>query len=171
MHKYSQKQYKYLLYYSSVGKKNFFKISRGVVGTKASQSNLTGTVVNLFWGSSLLYKTQLLDVFSYELPAGQLGVYIKYSFALGCNVVSFFKIKGPVRSVEFFFNNAGWFERELSEMSGVSFTKKGDTRALLLPYGNTSTPLKKAYHSVGFFEIFYSLKVDALKIYFLSQQL
>lgn len=67
-------------------------------------------------------------------------------------------------SVENIYYNFWWLEREVSEMSGVSFIYKFDTRNLLLEYFSIFKPLKKQFPSYGLTEIYYNL------IYFFSVQ-
>ena len=47
-------------------------------------------------------------------------------------------------------------------MSGVAFEGKADLRNLLLPYGDSTSPLKKSFPSTGFKEIFYDVNNDML---------
>jgi len=58
-------------------------------------------------------------------------------------------------SVSQLFSSARWLEREVSELFGIQLLGMLDRRNLLLQYGETSSPLKKSYPSVGWYEIFY----------------
>jgi NADH-quinone oxidoreductase subunit C len=67
-----------------------------------------------------------------------------------------------LKSTSSVFANANWLEREVSEMSGIVFEGKHDLRNLLLSYGDSSAPLRKANPSVGFKEITYDINNDML---------
>lgn len=56
-------------------------------------------------------------------------------------------------TLELFFRNAKWLEREASEMHGWFFNLKRDRRTLFLIPVFFSTPLKKAFPLGGFFEV------------------
>lgn len=60
-----------------------------------------------------------------------------------------------LNSIAELFLNANWLEREVSEFHGIFFTGKKDLRNLLLPYGDTSAPLRKSFPSIGVRELFY----------------
>jgi NADH:ubiquinone oxidoreductase subunit C len=47
-------------------------------------------------------------------------------------------------------------------MHGVFFYGKKDIRNLLLPYGDTSSPMLKSYPSVGTRELFYDSITDTI---------
>lgn len=70
--------------------------------------------------------------------------------------------KHSLSSITELFTNSGWLERELSELSGVMFCRKRDTRNLMLPYSDNSRPFQKNYPSIGLKEIFYDLQSDYL---------
>jgi NADH:ubiquinone oxidoreductase subunit C len=53
-------------------------------------------------------------------------------------------------------------EREASELNGIFFSGKKDTRNLMLQYGDTSAPFKKSFPSIGLKEIFYDSTTDLL---------
>ena len=67
-----------------------------------------------------------------------------------------------LNSISELFANAGWLERETSELSGILFFNKKDTRNLMLPYSDNSTPFQKNYPSIGLKEIYYDLQSDFL---------
>lgn len=53
--------------------------------------------------------------------------------------------------------NANWLERETSEMYGIFFRSKKDTRKLLLDYSRSEYPLRKDFSSEGYVDFFYSV--------------
>lgn len=65
-------------------------------------------------------------------------------------------------SISELFINANWLERELIEMHGIFLIGKKDIRNLMLQYGDTSSPLKKSFPSIGTREIFYDSSSDLL---------
>ena len=60
------------------------------------------------------------------------------------------------------YTNAGWLEREVAELHGLQFTFKKDLRNLMLQYGDTSTPMKKVFPSIGFRETSYDMISDSV---------
>jgi NADH:ubiquinone oxidoreductase subunit C len=58
-------------------------------------------------------------------------------------------------SISELFSAGNWLEREAHEMHGVSFSGKKDIRNLMLQYGDSSSPLKKSFPSIGLREMFY----------------
>ena len=67
----------------------------------------------------------------------------------------------PKTLSELFFSSA-WLEREVGEMHGICFEGKKDLRNLMLQYGDSSSPFRKSYPSVGIKETFYDSVTDTL---------
>jgi len=67
-----------------------------------------------------------------------------------------------LESVAELFPSANWLEREISELSGISFSGKKDLRNLLLQYGDASNPFRKSFPSIGYKELFYNPIQDTL---------
>jgi NADH:ubiquinone oxidoreductase subunit C len=65
-------------------------------------------------------------------------------------------------SVADLFSSANWLEREVSELSGVTFLGKKDLRNLMLQYGDSSVPFQKSFPTVGLQEMFYNPIKDVL---------
>lgn len=59
-------------------------------------------------------------------------------------------------SIELFYKNANWLERETGEMYGIFFFLKKDIRKLLLDYSKIENPLLKDFPSEGLNDIFYN---------------
>ena len=140
--------------------------------------------------SSLFYSTQLIDIFSYELPitlntknfsinkipthTNSLIVYNFHSLIFQQRFFIFLLInqKSAIKknktnyqtlnSITELFSNANWLEREVSELHGIFFSGKKDLRNLLLQYGDTSAPMRKSFPSIGVREIFYDSVSDLL---------
>ena len=130
--------------------------------------------------STTWYSTQLIEIFSYENPSEVVTNSKKIFKQISKNVIVYnlhnlfsqeriFVISqdldnssSQLKSVSELFANANWLERETSEMSGVNFLMKKDTRNLLLTYGDSSNPLRKSNPSIGFKEIFFDSNSDSL---------
>lgn len=68
----------------------------------------------------------------------------------------------PIETITELFTNANWLEREVSELHGIHFLFKKDLRNLMLQYGDSSTPFKKTFPSIGFRETTYDLLTDSV---------
>lgn len=95
--------------------------------------------------------------------------YNYYNFNLKYKLTIFYiinKAKYNFFSIDRIFNNCNWLEREMSEMYGLKFKWKYDTRKLLLDYIKIESPLLKNFQCEGYQDVFYSLidnQVIALK--------
>lgn len=136
--------------------------------------------------SSLFYSTQLIDLFAYEAPSNSnensktfsvntnVLVYHFHTINLQQRIFIFLleknqKIKGRFKTSQYYLNsiselflNTNWLEREVSELHSIFFSNKKDLRNLMLPYGDTSAPMKKAVPSIGLREIYYDSTTDLL---------
>ena len=136
--------------------------------------------------SSLFYSTQLVDLFSYELPShlrtpqtsqqnlpysSYTEAYLVYNFhnILFQDRFFFFCVStlknrksSEISSIAELFPNASWLEREVAELSGVTFNNKKDLRNLMLQYGDTSVPFQKSAPSIGYKEFYYDSVNDIL---------
>ena len=140
--------------------------------------------------SSLFYSSQLIDIFAYEIPVNSNAISAKLNnSAVSNNLLISYNFHSLLFQQRFFvfvinnlkknynkrtlavsglnsiaelFLNAGWLERETAEMSGVFFSNKKDLRNLLLPYGDTTAPLRKSFPSIGVKEVFYDSTADLL---------
>jgi NADH:ubiquinone oxidoreductase subunit C len=65
-------------------------------------------------------------------------------------------VSSGLNSVDKIYKNANWLERETSEMYGVYYYWKTDTRKLLLDYSKFENPLLKDFPSEGFQDVFYN---------------
>jgi NADH:ubiquinone oxidoreductase subunit C len=61
-----------------------------------------------------------------------------------------------INSIDVFYNNANWLERETSEMYGIFFPLKKDMRKLLLDYSKIENPLLKDFPCEGLNDVFYN---------------
>lgn len=84
----------------------------------------------------------------------------KITFILNCE-----KHNKTIHSIDTIFNNAGWLERETSEMYGIYFLWKTDIRKLLLDYSKNDSPLLKDYPVSGYQDYFYNILEDTVSFY------
>ena len=107
--------------------------------------------------SSFFFVTGLVDHFTFFRKPDHLPLAV-YQFAHENYLWSFSVVVLPRRnrliaSGDLIFPSLWWLERESSELTGLSFFNKNDTRNLLLEYGSLQTPLLPSFPSIGFFEI------------------
>jgi NADH:ubiquinone oxidoreductase subunit C len=130
--------------------------------------------------SSLFSTSQLVDIFAYELPVlldskiqtlTSSNAILVYNFHnLTFHERFFFfcvdfitpSSYASINSIRELYPNAWWLEREVSELHGYCFSNKKDLRNLMLQYGDTSAPFRKAYPSLGTREFFYDTVNDQL---------
>ena len=62
-----------------------------------------------------------------------------------------------IESIDLIFRGAGWAERELSEMYGLLYRNKQDTRKILLDYSSEYNPLCKSFSMENSQDVFYNL--------------
>lgn len=67
------------------------------------------------------------------------------------------KISKSIDSIDRIYNNANWLERETSEMYGINYRWKTDTRKLLLDYSKIEHPLLKEFQCEGSQDAFYNI--------------
>lgn len=133
-----------------------------------------------------------VDMFSYDLLGSNsiASVYIFFSQDWGSELIlvtihnklfqnrtagskfpaGFSSGSGSPTSVASLFSNYWWLERESSELLGVNFEFKFDSRNLLLEYTNVLKPLLKFFPSIGFFEFFFNCLLSRLVSYYPSVQ-
>lgn len=118
--------------------------------------------------NSFFFKSYLIDVNAFDLNKKFLLNFKKIK--LNCVVYYFFLSKinfklnfftftseiNKVNSISNLFNNSKWVEREISEMFGIFFLNKIDSRNLLLDYSYIGYPLLKLFPITGNIEIYFN---------------
>lgn len=132
--------------------------------------------------STPFYSSQLVDMFSYEKPFSKktpntgisnleqspLAIILVYNFhnLLTQKRLFIFSLKQNkkllYKTISEIFNNANWLEREVSELYGLIFEGKSDTRNLMLQYGDSFNPFQKFFPSIGIKEMFFNIITDFL---------
>ena len=133
--------------------------------------------------SSAFHSTQLVDILAYELPtyssntndilsksSSSVVIYNFHSLMSQDRFFLFFQpglstTNSPFNqlcSITELFSAANWLEREVSELSGVSFLGKKDLRNLMLQYGDASAPFQKSFPTIGLKEMFYDPLKDTI---------
>ena len=83
----------------------------------------------------------------------------------------FFNNTTKLYSLEKFFLNSSWMERELSEFFKITIFKKFDSRNLLLDYNLNINPLLKSFPTEGFQEVYYNfnnMNLDYINVEFVE---
>ena len=117
--------------------------------------------------SSYFKQTNVVDIISYQHNYNSTNnvYYILYNhtYNLYYNLFIYnLYNKTKYLSTEFIYYNCAWFEREISELFNIKFKNKKDTRNLLLPYLDTTYPLKKNYPVMGYYNIIYNIIFETL---------
>ena len=76
--------------------------------------------------------------------------------------VFFFNSTNKLFTLENFFLNSNWVERELIEFLGIEFMFKKDTRNLLLDYTFSGNPLLKTFPTEGYEELYFNFNTYSL---------
>ena len=71
-------------------------------------------------------------------------------------------VKSSVMSIEKNYDNAGWLEREISEMFQIGLSFKKDNRNLLLDYSQNEHPLLKDFPVEGYKDLYYNFTEENL---------
>lgn len=119
--------------------------------------------------NSLFYKSMLIDIniFDYNkyitLNNNKkinlnciIYIFLIFNLNIKISIFSFISEIQKINSISNIFQNALWVERELSEMFGINFLNKLDTRNLLLDYSYIGYPLLKIFPITGNIEIYFN---------------
>lgn len=69
-----------------------------------------------------------------------------------------------LNSIDSYYSNANWLERESSEMYGIFFYLKRDLRKLLLDYSKLENPMLKDFPSEGLNDVFFNFFYNQIYI-------
>jgi len=180
--------FKYILFHTNqVFLKYLYRADKNT-NVYITESNFYYLILHLKL-SSLFYSTQLIEIFSYELPFNKNAQSEQKKISLINNSILVYNFHSILFQQRFFifvisnskqnikknntswnslnsitelFLNANWLEREVSELHGIFFSNKKDLRNLMLTYGDTSAPLRKSFPSIGIKEVFYDSTSDLL---------
>ena len=110
--------------------------------------------------SGCLFKA-LIDICGVDFPDRDPRFEVVYQLlSLTQNQRLMVKVKTdedtPVPSVTGIFSSAGWFEREIWDLFGISFSGHPDLRRILTDYGFEGHPLRKDFPLTGHVEVRYN---------------
>lgn len=111
--------------------------------------------------------TQLMDICGADYPERPKRFDVVYNLlSLKHNLRMRLKLEtdenSPVPSVTSIHSAAGWFEREIWDMFGISFSNHPDLRRILTDYDFEGHPLRKDFPLCGFVETRYDEKQKKL---------
>ena len=102
----------------------------------------------------------LLDITAVDYPQRSKRFELVYNLLslknhLRLRVKIFLNDNEIVPSISKLYKSAGWYEREVWDMYGVSFSGNNDLRRILTDYGFEGFPLRKDFPLTGFVELRY----------------
>ena len=104
--------------------------------------------------------TTLIDITAIDFPAREKRFQLIYHFLSmtenkRCKIVTSISDNEAVNSVTPVFECANWFEREIFDLFGITFSSHTDLRRILTDYGFEGHPLRKDFPTTGFLEVRY----------------
>jgi len=104
--------------------------------------------------------TTLIDITAIDFPAREKRFEIIYHLLSmtenkRCKIVTSLSDQETVNSVTPVFECANWFEREIFDLFGITFSSHPDLRRILTDYGFEGHPLRKDFPTTGFLEVRY----------------
>ena len=104
--------------------------------------------------------TTLIDITAIDFPAKEKRFQLIYHFLSmtenkRCKITMAVSDKETVKSVTPVFECANWFEREIFDLFGITFSSHPDLRRILTDYGFEGHPLRKDFPTTGFLEVRY----------------
>ena len=102
----------------------------------------------------------LLDITAIDYPKRSKRFELVYNLLslknhLRIRVKVFLNDNEVVPSISKLFKSASWYEREVWDMYGISFSGNNDLRRILTDYGFEGHPLRKDFPLTGFVELRY----------------
>ena len=104
--------------------------------------------------------TTLIDITAIDYPAKEKRFQLIYHFLSmtenkRCKITMAVSDQETVNSVTPVFECANWFEREIFDLFGITFSSHPDLRRILTDYGFEGHPLRKDFPTTGFLEVRY----------------
>ena len=104
--------------------------------------------------------TTLIDITAIDFPAKEKRFQLIYHFLSmtenkRCKITMAVSDQEVVKSVTPVFECANWFEREIFDLFGITFSSHPDLRRILTDYGFEGHPLRKDFPTTGFLEVRY----------------
>ena len=104
--------------------------------------------------------TTLIDITAIDFPAKEKRFQLIYHFLSmtenkRCKITMAVSDQEAVNSVTSVFECANWFEREIFDLFGITFSSHPDLRRILTDYGFEGHPLRKDFPTTGFLEVRY----------------
>lgn len=141
----------YIIYIDNVWVSSIFCLLKNEAFSKQT------TLIDITVLDTLDYKknSEESDIFFYKNRYFLLYTTYSYSTKIKLTILTNISKYNEV-SIENFYKNANWLERECSEMYGPIFKKKSDTRRLLLDYSLDEMPMVRDYPCEGYKDVFFS---------------
>ena len=120
-----------------------------------------------FCGKSILVEASAIDTLNYNKLNENIPIfdnqnriityyaYYLYTVKVRLTIVLHRTIN-KTKSIDLIYKNANWLERELSEMYGIYYSNKKDSRKLLLDYTKDENPMLKDFPCEGFTDTFFN---------------
>ena len=104
--------------------------------------------------------TTLIDITAIDFPAKEKRFQLIYHFLSmtenkRCKIITSVSDQETINSVTPVFECANWFEREIFDLFGITFSSHPDLRRILTDYGFEGHPLRKDFPTTGFLEVRY----------------
>ena len=102
----------------------------------------------------------LIDITAVDFPVKEQRFDVIYHFLSmtenkRCRVTTSINENEEVQSITSVFECANWFEREIFDLFGITFSSHPDLRRILTDYGFDGHPLRKDFPTTGFLEVRY----------------
>lgn len=140
--------------------KNFFKTLNFILKNE------------FFCSKSTLIENSCVDVLNYTKINNEIPIFTKNRFFV-FYIYYLYTVKSRItvilnsdsgdlgiNSIDLIYKNANWLERETSEMYGIFYKNKKDSRKLLLDYTKDENPMLKDFPCEGTGDIFYNFFDD-----------